>query len=242
MNDIRRSPYVYCYLSPEPRSYVDGWKHFAVFLQNITDFGSDFGGWRVYTTMDSGPNGTGIDPLADVDAAIAFYRSKGLENDGPGGQDISASVWREHYSAKKASYHWGARQGSDELSIELDSPAQHPAITLDRFVKFVEIILRWQPVRYLWCGDENYWKDGYSLYDPDRVPVSWFCWVPQHVKPDMIPSAWRIEYILGGSLIVTQKDYFNDNPSAIERANAVEYEMNEAGLLPSLNDLLGYGS
>ncbi len=38
---------------------------------------------------------------------------------------------------------------------------------------------------------------------------------------------------------MTQPDFFNinDNQPAIDRANAVEYEMNEAGVLPRLIDL-----
>jgi hypothetical protein len=238
--DLRRSPYIHCYMEPSRLAFSIGWQHFAGILRKLSEFGPDLSGWRVHTSIDSGPKGQGIDPLADVDAAIASYRALGLASDSPGGYVISAEVWREHYGAKSVHYSWGAIGGSDQFWMELDRPYLHPPATLDRFAAIAELILTWQPGRYLWCGDYNYWVKGHSLHHPDRLPAGWFCWVPDRVAPETLPSAWRVGAFLDGTLIVTQRDFFNinDNAQAIARANAVEHEMTEAGLLPRLMDLI----
>lgn len=244
MSELRRSPYIHAYLEPSPLEYSEGCYHFRNLLQSLSDIGPDLQGWQVHNSMESGPDGTGIDAIENMDAAIAFYSGQGLNNpDGRSAMVMTVDVWREHYGAKEASYTWNRSRGSDEFSLKLDYPSLHPPATLDRFISIAELVIRWQNVRYLWCGDRQYWSKQHQLYAPERLPAGWFCWVPQQVKPEVIPSAWQTGSFLEGTLIVTQPDYFNinDNAPAIHRANAVEYEMNEAGILPLLNDLVGVG-
>jgi Immunity protein 52 len=152
---------------------------------------------------------------------------------------ISASYTRHDVTSRSIKYAWHSPAGVDDLTLEIEDMRYIAPVTLDRYLALCDILLTWQRPRYMWVGDPNYVYKKHGLFDGHRTVANWIAWVPQTVTPAQIPSAHLVRPHLGGTLIVTQPDFFNvrENQPAIDRANAVEYEMNEAGVPPLLTDL-----
>jgi hypothetical protein len=237
---LRRSPYFNVHMESNKADFPAGCLMFKELLVSLARFSPDSAGWRVYRSVDEGENKAGLDPIAQMDDVVAFYRSLGLgdQNEHPV-YIVSAAVYRESFSDKSVQYQWNSPIGRDRLTLKLDDMRHVAPVTLDRYIALADILIKWWRPRYMWVGDPNYWHDKHSMFDNVRTLANWFAWVPQTVDPVHIPSAHLVQPHLGGTLVVTQPDFFNinDNQPAIDRANAVEYEMNEAGVLPRLIDL-----
>jgi Immunity protein 52 len=237
---LRRSPYFNIHMESNKANYRTGCFQFRDLLLLLIQFSPDTAGWRVYRSLEEGQNETGLDPISQMEEIISFYQLQGLDNpDGKSSMFIDAAVFRDSFSNKNIDYQWNSPIGRDRLTLKLDDMRHVAPVTLDRYIALADILIKWWRPRYMWVGDPNYWHDKHSMFDNVRTLANWFAWVPQTVDPVHIPSAHLVQPHLGGTLVVTQPDFFNinDNQPAIDRANAVEYEMNEAGVLPRLIDL-----
>jgi hypothetical protein len=238
---LRRSPQFNAFLVGNPADYRTGCYQFRELLQVLADYSVETSGWQVHRSFEDGPQQSGLDPIRQIDEVIAFNVSHGFDNaDGLGSMRVSAGFYRDGaFASKKISYVWGGHDMRDTLTLEIEDMRYIAPVTLDRYLALCDILLTWQRPRYMWVGDPNYVYKKHGLFDGHRTVANWIAWVPQTVTPAQIPSAHLVRPHLGGTLIVTQPDFFNinDNQPAIDRANAVEYEMNEAGVLPLLTDL-----
>lgn len=237
---LRRSPSFDLSLEGNSADYLSGCNQFRDLLIRLTQFSPDTAGWRVYRSFEDGHNRLGLDPTTQMDEAAAFYRTQELDGAAQhASMYMSAEVYREHFGDKKVSYKWNNPRGRDHLALKLDDMRHVAPVTFDRYLALADILMTWKRPRYMWVGDRQYLHKGHGMFDRVRTIANWFAWVPQSVAPALIPSAHLVKPHLGGTLIVTQPDFFNieDNQPAIDRANAVEYEMNEAGVLPLLLDV-----
>lgn len=238
---IKRAPFFQCFLQRSDDDYDAGFARYVALARALTAFSPDTAGWQVYRSVAEGQTG-GIMLVDDPEAAQAFQMKRGY-NDNSNGAPYRANTEfaRDGFFAKKAlKYKWRSQMLRDTLELALDAPRLFEGdLSLDRFLQLADILWQFQPMQYLFVGDRKYWTDQRHLYAPDRVPAGWFCWVPQAVTQTQIPSAYLVEPRYGGTLIVTQRAFFNinDNAAATQRANAVEFEMNELGILPELRVL-----
>jgi hypothetical protein len=237
---LRSSPLFSVRYEPNPVDYATGSYQFRDLLIKLTQFSPETSDWRVFTAPDPAANSDGLDPITQMDEVIAFFRSRDLDDSRPMfNMLIYAEYFRNFPNDRSINYHWGLGTKPDRLELKIEDMRYIAPVTLDRYIALCDILLTWQHPRYMWVGDPNYVYKKHGLFDGHRTVANWIAWVPQTVTPAQIPSAHLVRPHLGGTLIVTQPDFFNvrENQPAIDRANAVEYEMNEAGVLPLLTDL-----
>lgn len=81
-------------------------------------------------------------------------------------------------------------------------------------------------------GEFQYYKSKYATF-PHRKCVGWMAYVPKTVTQQQLPLAATILPAPGGSIVVTVDQAFDlANKDHIQRANEVEMDMNDLGLLP----------
>jgi len=239
---IRRAPYIFAYMPYDQTNFETGCYKFSDLLRKLSAVSDYTRGYKVLTNEEATLTGEGLDPIHDMDEVIAFLRNLHFET---GIEPVMNSVWGERWidgrQITNISYRWGGRQGDNFQRLEYEKWGgiiQSEGAGLNLWLRIVETIINWKYPQFLWCGDDAYFRKGKGVFNPDRTIANWFCWTPQQVDPDLIPSAALVRPMLDGTLIVTSEQYFNiDDEAAIHRANDVEVEMNEAGILPSLDDL-----
>lgn len=80
-------------------------------------------------------------------------------------------------------------------------------------------------------GEFQYYKTTYATF-PHRKCVGWMAYVRQTVTPQQLPLAAAILPAPGGSIVVSVDQAFDlANKDHIQRANEVEMDMNDLGLL-----------
>ncbi len=111
------------------------------------------------------------------------------------------------------------------------------------FLTLVEAVLAWQRPMHLAFGPGVYMRDFHPL-DRARVGIHWIGWVPFLLNPSDVPEAEIVEQMQGGTLIVTQRAFWqaldahpNFSQAAIDRAQEVEIRLNALGVLPTNMEL-----
>lgn len=237
---LKSSPFFTIWSLPNPADYSTGCYQFRDLLIALSRFSSETADWRVFQSLQEGPEELSLDPITQMENVMALYRSHNLDGSEPlSSMFIGAGFHRNFSDDRRIDYNWRRNSSPDKLELKIEDMRYIAPVTLDRYIALCDILLTWQPPRYMWVGDRNYVYKKHGLFDGHRTVANWIAWVPQTVTPAQIPSAHLVRPHLGGTLIVTQPDFFNvrENQPAIDRANAVEYEMNEAGALPLLTDL-----
>lgn len=80
-------------------------------------------------------------------------------------------------------------------------------------------------------GEFQYYKSTYATF-PHRKCVGWMAYVPKTVTQQQLPLAAAVLPAPGGSIVVTVDQAFDlANKDHIQRANEVEMDMNDLGLL-----------
>ncbi len=80
-------------------------------------------------------------------------------------------------------------------------------------------------------GDKTSYRADFATF-PHRQCLGWMAYVPRHVTREQLPLAADILQAKGGSIIVTTKELFDiSNKEQIKRANQIEMDMNDLGLL-----------
>ncbi|KRG65433.1 hypothetical protein ABB27_15590 [Stenotrophomonas terrae] len=81
-------------------------------------------------------------------------------------------------------------------------------------------------------GEFQYYKTKYATF-PHRKCVGWMAYVPKKVSAEQLPLAASVLPAADGSIVVSVDDAFDlANKDHIQRANEVEMDMNDLGLLP----------
>ena len=84
-------------------------------------------------------------------------------------------------------------------------------------------------------GEFQYYKSKYATF-PHRKCVGWMAYVPKTVTQQQLPLAAAVLPAPGGSIVVTVDQAFDlANKDHIQRANEVEMDMNDLGLLPVID-------
>lgn len=135
------------------------------------------------------------------------------------------------------SYGWG----SYDTRLIAEFLRFHPEYDLhaDQMIAFIDAITRWKHPQHLRCGPMSYMRDHHPL-DRAREGIGWMGWTPFALTLSDVPEAALVREMNGGSLIVTQLDFWQSFPrhplyskGAIERAQEVETRLNILGVLPT---------
>lgn len=135
-------------------------------------------------------------------------------------------------------YHWNNWQ-PDHLSSEIYHPHPQYGTQAQLYVDLIEAVTAWQRPQHLAFGPGIYMRDHHPL-DRARVGIRWMGWLPFALNPSDVPEAELVRPMNGGTLVVTQSQFWQAweaNPdysrAAIERAQEVEIRLNLLGVLPT---------
>ena len=131
----------------------------------------------------------------------------------------------------------------DHLSGEIHHPHPDYGLQPQNFINMIDIITQWKRPQHLRFGPFIYMRDHHPL-DRAREGIGWMGWVPFALNPSDVPEAALVREMNGGTLIVTQMEFWQAWPAhpdysktAIERAQEVEVRLNLLGVLPTVVEL-----
>lgn len=129
------------------------------------------------------------------------------------------------------------------VRIEIDQPdLAYTAATTSICQKVLSALVRSEPVTFAYADvmartpDRKFpktYRADFATF-PHRKCLGWMGFVPQQVPHEQLPLADTVEPIAGkGTLIVSINEVFDlNNKAHIKRANQVEMDMVDAGVLP----------
>lgn len=128
-------------------------------------------------------------------------------------------------------------------TIEIDEPDKaFGIVTTELCKKVLTALARSEPTTFAYADvfartpDRKFPKSYHANFAtfPHRKCLGWMGFVPTEVTSEQLPLAARVEHIAGkGTLIVSVDEVFDlNNKDHIKRANQVEMDMVDAGLLP----------
>lgn len=122
-----------------------------------------------------------------------------------------------------------------EVGICLDSATAKTLLQLYR------LILDHTPVQHISLTEDIY-RIELSPLGKRRRGIGWAGWVPFELMDDQVPAAEVIEPLAGGTFVANQINHWDvSNTDAVKRAQALELQLNDLGVLPTL-ELLENGS
>lgn len=135
-------------------------------------------------------------------------------------------------------YRWNKWQ-PDHLSGEIYRPHPQYGTQAQLYINLIEAVTAWKRPQHLAFGPGVYMRDHHPL-DRARVGIRWMGWLPFALNPSDVPEAELVRPMNGGTLVVTQSQFWQAweaNPAysraAIERAQEVEIRLNLLGVLPT---------
>lgn len=135
-------------------------------------------------------------------------------------------------------YRWNNWQ-PDHLSGEIYRPHPQYGTQAQLYINLIETVTAWKRPQHLAFGPGIYMRDHHPL-DRARVGIRWMGWLPFALNPSDVPEAELVRPMNGGTLVVTQSQFWQAweaNPAysraAIERAQEVEIRLNLLGVLPT---------
>lgn len=156
------------------------------------------------------------------------------------------SIWAgessdEMYAILK--YFWNNWK-PDHLSGEIYRPHPKYGTQAQLYINLINAVTLWKRPQHLAFGPMVYMRDHHPL-DRARVGIRWMGWLPFALPPSDVPEAEIVRPMNGGTLVVTQSEFWQAweaNPAysraAIERAQEVEIRLNLLGVLPTNLELM----
>ncbi len=140
----------------------------------------------------------------------------------------------------KLRYIWRSRR-RDSLSAEVRRAHPVHGTPTQMYVDMVDIITAWRRPMHIRCQPFLYLRD-YHPFDRARSGIGWVGWIPFDLSPSDVPEAHRVEPMNGGTLIVSQPDFWqaggpDKDDDAIARAQEVDMKLNLLGVLPTIVEL-----
>ncbi len=131
----------------------------------------------------------------------------------------------------------------DTILGDFDYPHPDYGLQPQQFIDMIDVVTRWKRPQHLRFGPFIYMRDHHPL-DRAREGIGWMGWVPFALTPSDVPEAALVRQMNGGTLIVTQMEFWQAWPAhpdysktAIERAQEVEVRLNLLGVLPTIVEL-----
>lgn len=89
--------------------------------------------------------------------------------------------------------------------------------------------------RYIRVETEQYSFNQRAVFD-DRLPLGWMLYLPELIKSEDTPSAYKIIYAenVSGSIIISKENFNGEDYNDIAISNNIEIELASNGFLPLL--------
>lgn len=223
-------------LTPQNYGFDDGVEDFLALLTQLRRVP----GFDVNWNAQWEENGPLFDITTNRDGYIEKFREYNSDkNDG-------FSIWAGEASDQwlyDLKYRWN-NWNPDHLSGEIYRPHPQYDTHPQLFINLIAAVTAWKRPHHLAFGPMIYMRDHHPL-DRARIGIRWMGWVPFALNPSDVPEAELVKPLNGGTLIVTQMQFWQaweQNPAysraAIERAQEVEIRLNLLGVLPTNIELM----
>ena len=204
-------------------------------------------GWFFATPKAMGDE-DGFDPLSDPDRVAETMRGRRQDlaeqfGNVPSPHSVAADQPGAYPGSYRAELHW---HGADDEAliptplamVTFDKPHEVYGMQTEPLVEVIKALLRFRPAQHVSFYYSSYRTDHWPL-DRQRFGIGWMGWVPFALSPADLPSAARVEAVSGGSLILSNADFWlpENDPEALRRAQATDRRLNELGMLPTDQEL-----
>jgi len=226
-------------LPPQNINYIEGAAQFVDLLKRLRRVQGFDVDW-IAQMKEHGPK---ISLWHQSDAYVKMFQERYKDD-----TDLF-SIWsweesqsQEHPKLYDFDYDWNG-WSPDHLSGEIYRPHPDYGLHPQNLINMIDVITRWKRPQHLRFGPHIYMRDHHPL-DRAREGIGWMGWVPFALNPSDVPEAELVREMNGGTLIVTQSEFWQAWPqhpqyskAAIERAQEVEIRLNLLGVLPTTVEL-----
>ncbi|MQL48880.1 hypothetical protein GEA64_13300 [Photorhabdus khanii] len=146
--------------------------------------------------------------------------------------DLACSLFYENYRID--------RLGQTKLTIKLNIDEKE--FQFSRLIDFITFLVFSRNAPYIMVETNGYTLKRNQVF-PDRLSAGWMIYLPSIIDPSLLPMADEILPIANdkeqlGTLIITKKGIFNgENQDDIDKANDVEIQLLNLGLLPLITEV-----
>ncbi|MDB6181078.1 Imm52 family immunity protein [Paracoccus fistulariae] len=226
-------------LTPQNYEFEKGAEDFLALLMDLRRVPGFEVDWNAQWA-EAGPSYSAWNDKAD-------YLKKIREHNG--NRRDGFSIWADEASNQRLfylDYSWNnqALSSIDRLLGEIYHPHPQYGTQAQLYIDLIEAVTTWKRPQHLAFGPMVYMRDHHPL-DRARVGIRWMGWLPFALNPSDVPEAELVRPMNGGTLVVTQSQFWQAweaNPdhsrAAIERAQEVEIRLNLLGVLPTNIELV----
>ncbi|WP_434523899.1 hypothetical protein [Photorhabdus asymbiotica] len=146
--------------------------------------------------------------------------------------DLACSLFYENYRIDKL--------GQIKLTIKLKIDEKE--FQFSRLIDFITFLVFSRNAPYIMVETNGYTLQQNQVF-PDRLSAGWMIYLPFVIDPSLLPMADEILPIANdreqlGTLIITKKGIFDgENQDDIDKANDVEIQLLNLGLLPLITEV-----
>ncbi|KMW73489.1 hypothetical protein TI10_10640 [Photorhabdus luminescens subsp. luminescens] len=146
--------------------------------------------------------------------------------------DLACSLFYENYRSD--------RLGQTEITIDLNIDEKE--FQFSRLIDFITFLVFSRNSPYIMVETNGYTLNRNQVF-PDRLSAGWMIYLPFVIDPSLLPMADEILPIANdkeqlGTLIITKKGIFDgENQDDIDKANDVEIQLVNLGLLPLITEV-----
>ncbi|NHB90608.1 Imm52 family immunity protein [Photorhabdus cinerea] len=146
--------------------------------------------------------------------------------------DLACSLFYENYRIDKL--------GQIKLTIKLKIDEKD--FQFSRLIDFITFLVLSRNAPYIMVETNGYTLKQNQVF-PDRLSAGWMIYLPFVIDPALLPMAAEILPIANdkeqpGTLIITKKGIFDgENQDDIDKANDVEIQLLNLGLLPLITEV-----
>ncbi|RAX01156.1 MULTISPECIES: Imm52 family immunity protein [unclassified Photorhabdus] len=146
--------------------------------------------------------------------------------------DLACSLFYENYRSNKL--------GQTNITIRLNIDEKE--FQFSRLIDFITFLVFSRNTPYIMVETNGYTLKRNQVF-PDRLSAGWMIYLPFVMDPSLLPMADEILPIANdkeqlGTLIITKKGIFDgENQDDIDKANDVEIQLVNLGLLPLITEV-----
>ncbi|NHB90609.1 Imm52 family immunity protein [Photorhabdus cinerea] len=146
--------------------------------------------------------------------------------------DLACSLFYENYRSD--------RLGQTEITIDLNIDEKE--FQFSRLIDFITFLVLSRDAPYIMVETNGYTLKKNQVF-PDRLSAGWMIYLPFVIDPALLPMATEILPIANdkaqlGTLIITKQGIFDgENQDDIDKANDIEIQLLNLGLLPLITEV-----
>ena len=240
------APALKAWFPADPVDLGGGVAALAALARNLTGITPFADRWQQFRTEAEFDANRGLDPLADPLAYEAHLRGMDQTDDSfvIDMTGFGRGIPREAENLYTAYLVLRAGLLAPAWSLDFtprvyDGDPRHP-MPLDIWKDVVAEIVAWRQPVFLGIGGPNYAQRD-AVFD-HRVWPGWVGWFPARIAPGDLPGYALAVPVGEGTLVATQAlNIDTTDPQDVARAQEVEVALNDLGVLPTRDAVIGHG-